>query len=67
MIPTLNRLVSHYATSTPTRPALVCEERCWTYTELATASDSLAMRMVEAGLSHERVALMLPNGPETVI
>lgn len=48
-------------------PALVHDGRTWTYPELASAAGALAARMAEAGLAGERVAMMLPNSPDTVL
>jgi len=58
---TLEVLGPHDAAST----ALVFDGRSWTYAELAAMSGALAGAM--ADLSGERVAFMLPNGPEAVV
>jgi len=63
----LDRLVEPHARATPDRPALVLDGRSVSYGELAACVDALAGRMAEAGLAGERVAMMLPNGPATVI
>lgn len=49
------------------RLALVHEGRGWSYAELAAATGSLAAAMSADGLAGERVALMVPNGPEAVL
>lgn len=49
------------------RDALVHAGRRWSYAELAAASGSLAAAMAGDGLAGERVALLLPNGPEVVM
>ena len=67
MTPSLARLVDPHASAAPTRPALVHEGRVITYGDLARGRDALAGRMAEARLGGERVALMLPNGPTTVL
>jgi long-chain acyl-CoA synthetase len=67
MTPSLSRLVDPHAAAAPTRPALVHEGRVMTYGELARGRDALAGRMAEARLGGERVALMLPNGPTTIL
>jgi long-chain acyl-CoA synthetase len=46
--------------------ALVHNGRRWTYRELAAAADAVADAMNADRLTGERVALMLPNGPELV-
>src|SRR5262245_32457867 len=53
-------LVPHDAAST----ALVFQGRAWTYADLASMAAALSGAM--AGLAGERVAFMLPNGPEAV-
>jgi len=45
--------------------ALVFEGRSWTYADLAVMTGALAGAM--ADLAGERVAFMLPNGPEAVV
>jgi long-chain acyl-CoA synthetase len=42
-------------------------DRTWSYPDLATSSRALASAMDAAGLAGERVALMLPNGPEALL
>lgn len=49
------------------RDALVHADRRWSYAELTAACGSLAAAMVGDGLAGERVALLLPNGPEVVL
>ncbi len=56
----LDLLEPHDAAST----ALVFDGRSWTYAEIAAMSGALAGAM--ADLTGERVAFMLPNGPEAV-
>jgi long-chain acyl-CoA synthetase len=67
MTRSLARLVDPHASAAPNRPALVHEGRVITYSDLARGRDALAGRMAEARLGGERVALMLPNGPTTVL
>jgi long-chain acyl-CoA synthetase len=46
---------------------LVHAGRTWSYIDLATSAGALASAMVADRLTGERVALMLPNGPEAVL
>ncbi|RCW45325.1 long-chain acyl-CoA synthetase [Halopolyspora algeriensis] len=64
---TLSRLVAPRAERSGDRTALSYEGERWTYADLSAAADALAFEMTAAGLSGERVALMLPNRPETVL
>lgn len=64
---TLSRLIALHAEQTGSRTALSYEKERWTYAELSAAADALAFEMTAAGLAGERVALMLPNRPETVL
>lgn len=49
----------------PERSALVGPGDTWTYGRLAEATSALATHL--AGLAGERIAFMLPNGPEAVL
>ena len=60
----LDDLIGPHARRDPQRTALVHEGREWSYGELAAAAQALAGRLNGAG---ERVAMMLPNSPATVI
>lgn len=64
---TLSNLIAPHAQQSGGRTALVYEGARWTYAELHAAARALAFEMVTAGLAGERVALMLPNRPETVL
>ncbi len=49
----------------PERPALVCGDLAWTWGEFAARSESVAVRLVEAGLGRgARVAQYMVNRPE---
>lgn len=48
-------------------PALVHAGRTWSYGDLRADADALAAAMVADRLAGERVALMLPNGPDLVL
>lgn len=63
----LSRLIAAHAERSGDRTALAYGDERWTYTDLGAAADALASEMAAAGLAGERVALMLPNRPETVI
>ena len=63
----LSRLVSQHAREAGNRTALIYEGRHWTYADLAATADTLASEMVRADLRGQRVALLLPNRPETVL
>jgi long-chain acyl-CoA synthetase len=58
----LCRLLEAHA---PESTALAHAQRCWTYAELTAATDALAAQM--ADLAGERMAFMLPNGPEAAL
>ena len=64
---TLADLIGPHASRDPDRVALVHEKRRWTYGELADASAAFAGRLHAAGAAGERVAMMLPNSPATVV
>lgn len=65
---TLSRLIAAHATGQAgSRTALWYDSERWSYAALSAAADALAFVMSAAGLAGERVALMLPNRPETVI
>jgi long-chain acyl-CoA synthetase len=49
------------------RSGLVYADRTWNYADLATGARALASAMTADELDGERVALMLPNGPEAVL
>jgi long-chain acyl-CoA synthetase len=65
--PALSRLLAPHAASSGDRAGLVHDGRTWSYAELAARTASLASAMSADGLAGERVALMLPNGPEAVL
>ena len=46
--------------------ALVFDGRGWTYGELRQHAEALSAAMTADGLAGERVALMLPNGPDLI-
>ncbi|MGQ0577237.1 MAG: class I adenylate-forming enzyme family protein [Pseudonocardia sp.] len=62
--PALSRLLAPHAGE---RLALVHDGRRWSYSELSAPGGSLAAAMSADGLAGERVALMVPNGPEAVL
>lgn len=64
---TLARLITPHASSAGDRPGLVHAGRTWSYAELAASASALASAMGADRLAGERVALMLPNGPEAVL
>jgi long-chain acyl-CoA synthetase len=64
---TLDQLAVDHAETDPHRRALIYAGRVISYGELEAAVRSLTGQMSHAGLAGERVALMLPNSPETVI
>jgi len=47
--------------------ALVFGDRTWSYRELRAQADALAAVLRADGMAGERVALMLPNGPDLVL
>lgn len=63
----MDRALSNLLAPQPDRVGLRHEGRTWTYAELAAATDALAAAMAEDDLGGERVALLLPNCPETVL
>jgi long-chain acyl-CoA synthetase len=64
---TLARLIAAHAASAGGRSGLVHPDRTWSYADLATCAGALASAMSADRLAGERVALMLPNGPEAVL
>jgi long-chain acyl-CoA synthetase len=64
---TLARLIAGHASSAGDRSGLVHAGRSWSYVDLATCAGALASAMGADRLAGERVALMLPNGPEAVL
>ncbi|RTL65493.1 MAG: long-chain fatty acid--CoA ligase [Pseudonocardiaceae bacterium] len=62
---TLADLIGPHARRDPGRVALVHEKRRFTYGELAAGA--FAGRLHAAGAAGERVAMMLPNSPSTVM
>jgi long-chain acyl-CoA synthetase len=64
---TLARLVDAHISSAGGRSGLVHANRTWSYADLATGARALASAMTADQLTGERVALMLPNGPEAVL
>lgn len=67
MTASLGTLITGHAAERGRQAALILGDRTWTYAQLATAAGALAARMAEADLAGERVAMMLPNGPDTVL
>lgn len=63
----LYRLIGAHAANSGDRAALSFADRTWTYRELDAAATALASEMAAAGLRGERIALLLPNRPETVV
>ncbi len=63
----LARLIAAHASSAGARSGLVHAGRTWSYAELAMCARALALAMSADRLAGERVALMLPNGPEAVL
>jgi len=63
---TLPELLNSLATKFPDRPALAAPGRTWlSYRALAAQIDCAQAALRECGLGHgDRVALVLPNGPE---
>lgn len=65
---TLSRLITpHAAGQAGSRTALSYGSERWSYAALSAGADALAFAMTAAGLAGKRVALMLPNRPETVL
>jgi long-chain acyl-CoA synthetase len=64
---TLARLIARYASLAGGRSGLVYADRTWSYADLDTCARALASAMTADRLAGERVALMLPNGPEAVL
>jgi long-chain acyl-CoA synthetase len=60
-------LIAPHAGSRGDRTALVHDGHRWSYAELAARAGALASAVAADGLAGERVALMLPNGPEAVL
>jgi O-succinylbenzoic acid--CoA ligase len=57
----------HQARVSPGKPALVFEDRRWTYAELDTVVERLCARLVTAGVKRgQHVAVLMPNRPEFV-
>lgn len=51
----------------PHHPALFCDGRTWSYAELYREADALAAGLTARGIRRgDRVAFLLPNGPELV-
>ncbi|MFR9801004.1 class I adenylate-forming enzyme family protein [Pseudonocardia sp. RS010] len=65
--PPLSRLVAGHAERAPDRTALTFGGERWTYAQVGAAADALAAVMAADALAGERVALLLPNSPETVL
>jgi len=62
---TIQELLSHQAAERPDRPCLIHEDRSWSYAEFAAEVERVARAFAGLGLRPgERVALLLPNGPE---
>jgi long-chain acyl-CoA synthetase len=51
----------------PEKIAVTCGARQLTYAELDDAAQRLASALVDAGLTGDRVATLLPNGPELLL
>lgn len=62
---TLGEMFRASAKLWPTRPALVCGSRVWTYSELDTRIDQLAAGLLNLGIvAKDRVVVQLPNVAE---
>ncbi|MBN9109976.1 MAG: acyl--CoA ligase [Pseudonocardia sp.] len=64
---TLADLIGPHARRDPDRVALAHGKRRFTYGELAATAGAFAGRLHAAGAAGERVAMMLPNSPSTVM
>lgn len=63
----LARLIAAHALGTGGRGGLLHAGRIWSYADLARYAGALASAMDADRLAGERVAIMLPNGPEAVL
>ncbi len=64
---TLAGLIDDVAARYPDRPFVIADEGIWTYRELVEWSTRLARGLVRCGVQRgDRVAVVLPNGPETI-
>lgn len=64
---TVVHMLEEAVTRTPERPALSMDGRTLTYAEYGRAVAAFAERLLDAGASGERVALVLPNGLDACI
>ncbi len=63
----ISRVLDQALELVPGGCALIINDRSYSYEKLETESDILAARFTKAGLRHEPIAFMLPNGFEIVI
>lgn len=64
---TLAGLIDDVTARYPDRPFVIADEGTWTYRELVEWSMRLARGLVRCGVQRgDRVAVVLPNGPETI-
>jgi long-chain acyl-CoA synthetase len=66
-VETISQLLNSSLNNDPDKPAIIFNDRPYSYKEIDRASDTLAARLHDSGLSGERVAFMLPNGFEILI
>lgn len=62
----LDELISHWAATTPDAPALVFDDRTWSFAELAALVTAWATTVAEATQPGARVAVLSDNRPEMV-
>jgi fatty-acyl-CoA synthase len=63
----LAALLDDVAAQHPDRPFVITDDGSWTYRELADWSRAIARGLVDRGVEPgEHVAVVLPNGPETI-
>ncbi len=61
----IHRIVAEQARRTPDAPAVVADDRAWTYAQLERAANQVAHRLLRDGArAEDRVALALPKSPE---
>jgi amino acid adenylation domain-containing protein len=65
---TIHRAFEEQAQGTPNAPALLCEQRTWSYRKVNEDANQLAHRLVEQGVSAgSLVGVFLPRSAEAVI
>jgi long-chain acyl-CoA synthetase len=64
----LENLLSHAMVRTPERTVVAFQGECWTAPQLDAAASCIAANLAKSGLeTMDRVAVLLPNLPETVL